>query len=278
MSETNGYLYILLHKLYDSLVLTKIDNMRLCKIGSTKCIYSRMMVYKTGFSDMDNNNCELTIIHINESKYSCYELDSHINYLSKHDNYPYKHYEGTGGNEFYYVNNIENLEEFLQRLQVKYKIEKCDINNLFKNKENINYSLIRDEYFNELNRITPMNESIIKKQLLEIGILDELNAKIINPRSKQMEALNTAIKMYETEGIIKGIIYAPPGSGKSIMAVMIVNYILSQNPDKYIIWITEQKNILDSIFTNENIISWKKSNLLQNDINIIKRKDTRSYL
>ena len=74
------FIYILEHACYKLFTIDK--NSLLCKIGSTKDIYSRMMTYKTGYPVFDNKSCSLKVFSITNSKYNCYQLDDFINYSS----------------------------------------------------------------------------------------------------------------------------------------------------------------------------------------------------
>ena len=262
-------IYILEHACYKPFSINK--NVILCKIGSTKDIYSRMMTYKTGYPVFDNKSCSLKVFSITNSKYNCYQLDDFINYSSINYSYPFKHYNETGGTEFYEVINLNNLYELFNKLNIKYEMKIYDIDELMQLQKRVNYELIAKENNKKEKRYSKMNIAYIHAILSEIGIIQEITAKVIIPNKKQNETLYNAIIQYENKFNIKGIICGPPGCGKTIMAIMIINYIFSQL-DGYILWSTKFQKVLDSQFTINNIISWKKSNILHKDITFITRK------
>jgi len=97
------------------------------KIGSTCHFKKRVGGYITSCDDFDNNTHEIILFTIIESKYNCYELDYIINYMSAKYSVPYKKYNGTGGTEFYVKDDISKLCSFFDKINVKYKCEKLDI-------------------------------------------------------------------------------------------------------------------------------------------------------
>ena len=258
MDSFKGYLYVLNHKYFNY-----GQERVLCKIGSTKDIASRLATYKTGYPDIDSTNCEFMSIQIISGKYNCYYLDDIINYSSEKNSNPYRHYNGTGGIEFYYYDGMEKLTKFLDELGITYEIKIHKLEDI--KSENINYESIGKEETEKIKRRTPLRKIEIDK------ILSEINLSTITFRPKQEETFKNAVKQFESTGNIFGIIYGPPGCGKTIIAISIANYLLNKMPLGYIIWATKYQNVLDSQFTDKNIRLWVQSNILSGDISIIKR-------
>ena len=108
----------------------KYQSNKIIKIGSTQSFLERMNVYKTSESDIDNDTIEIWKFDIIESIYNCYMLDEIIQHMSNNMNIPYKHYNGSGGIEHYYYDDIENLVKFFDTIDVKFKYQKMDVDKL----------------------------------------------------------------------------------------------------------------------------------------------------
>src|SRR3990172_11759537 len=138
-------------------------------------------------------------IQIISGKYNCYYLDDIINYSSEKNSNPYRHYNGTGGIEFYYYDGIEKLTKFLDELGITYEIKIHKLEDI--KSENINYESIGKEETEKIKRRTPLRKIEIDK------ILSEINLSTITFRPKQEETFKNAVKQFESTGNIFGIIY-----------------------------------------------------------------------
>ena len=107
-------------------------NRKNIKIGSTHDFTKRIGGYITPCDNFDNNTHEIWVYTIKESKYNCYQLDHIIKILSTKYSCPYTKYNGTGGTEFYVKDNISKLSLFFDNINVKYLLEKIDIDLLKK--------------------------------------------------------------------------------------------------------------------------------------------------
>lgn len=181
------------------------------KIGSTKNFYNRMCGYKTGEKEFINKYLNIWKFEIIESKYNCYELDYLIRIISMKIEKPYKHYDGRGGREHYYFNNIENLKIFFDRIKVKFVFEKVDVDTLEK-------SLNVDDY-DETVEIKPKKINIDENEILDIN--SELQKDVqqkLQPLDYQSELL---IKMEKIQKPILKLIWSC-GLGKSLLSIFVV--------------------------------------------------------
>jgi superfamily II DNA or RNA helicase len=225
------------------------------KLGSTCNFYKRVGGYITPCDDFDNNTHEIWLYNIIESKYNCYQIDYIINQFSTKYSLPYTKYNGSGGAEFYVKDNILKLSVFFDKLNINYKLEKININELKK----------------QISKYTPKN-------VREIEDTDEKNAKSITQEELSIleRLLNIkqsfTLKDYQIEmrNIVNNyekrlnhLIISPTGTGKTVVFSVIMCDFLKKNKD--IILLTKKKDVLDQMherindyinkFTENNIIA-----------------------
>lgn len=149
-----SYLYVI-QKKYE------IDE-ETAKIGSSGNFSHRLYGYVTPEKNFDNNTHHIWLFEITESPYTCYELDLITQNMSTTMGIPYKKYNGTGGKEHYYFDDITKFCNFLDKLNVKYNFSKLDIDTYRKTHvDNVN------EYQAELSI------SADKKQLKNVKLTDD---------------------------------------------------------------------------------------------------------
>ena len=203
-------------------------NKNIYKIGSTRNLLNRFLTYKTGYPDL---NPDVLTYTFNKVKYSCYDIDKLINESSRRFNNPFKKYNSTGGTEFYVIEDINKLDNFLTNdLQIQFE-KKCVniIDLLAKYHKNI-----------ELEESKTNNE-LIEKTLKQLENKYEIKPIILRPWQ------NTFKKMFfefVSGLLISGIIIAPTGCGKSFMMIYVsLMYIKEYKNDVLIM--TKKKEIFD---------------------------------
>jgi hypothetical protein len=125
-------------------VLQKKYDPSTVKIGSTQNFFNRMMHYITAEKDFDNTTHAIWLFTIKQSKYNCYQLDYIIRIMSTQHSTPYQKYNNTSGTAFYYFDSIDNLCEFLDKINVKYDLKQIDVDSV---KKNIDYDNYQSKYF-----------------------------------------------------------------------------------------------------------------------------------
>lgn len=84
------------------------------KIGSTCNFYNRVGGYITCCDYFDSTTHNIELFDIILSKYSSYQLDWLIQQLSSKYSYPFVKCNGTGGKEFYKLDNFNKLAKFFK--------------------------------------------------------------------------------------------------------------------------------------------------------------------
>jgi superfamily II DNA or RNA helicase len=207
------------------------------KIGSTKDFIKRMGNYITCSDEFDNNSHEIWNYKIVDSEYSCYQLDDIIQKLSRKYSIPYKKYDGTGGTEFYVKDKIENLSSFFDKIGIKYKLEKKDVDNI-RNEVN-KYSkreIIESEDEDELERedIITITEEELKKLEEKLKLNNRFQLK------DYQEKIRDTVKNYKER--LEHIIISPTGTGKTVIFSVLICDYLKENKD--VIILTKKKDIL----------------------------------
>ena len=215
MENKNGYIYIRQHKYY--------EKDRICKLGKTKNIYERDNVYATG--EYFRGYYRLVIEILDDQKYD-------DNYVEKLLNRYFRNYhtKRNGGNEFYKNEIIDEIELFLSKTIIKFKVlSEEEINNL-----------INKERYRKLNDL--FNNLLKKKQSKEIKLRNELQEKYL------IEIINN---LRERKRVV---VKAPTGFGKThiyykTIKEMKINRILFLTPrillnqqivdDKYSFYVRE---------------------------------------
>jgi superfamily II DNA or RNA helicase len=198
---TQNIIYVIL-KLYQKDKYT-------VKIGSTESLETRFSHYITPECDFDNNSHKIWFYHISDHAFNCKQLDEMIQYSSKKYNEPYVYYNGSGGDEHYYFDSINNLNNYFDYIDVKYKFEEIDVDIL---REQIKKR-------NQYNNKKEIDNSF--KNLLDRKFLNKNNGQIIiNPMAYQEEVLFKLKQIYHQKDIFK-LIWSC-GLGKTLLSIFII--------------------------------------------------------
>lgn len=228
------------------------------KIGSTCNFSNRIGGYITCCDYFDSTTHYIELYDIIESKYNCYQLDWVVQQLCSKYSYPYTKCFGTGGKEFYKVDDWNKLGVFFNSLNIKYTRKEINIDN-----------------FKKQNNITPIdyaNAEIVDSTNFNSHsvCVDELNLIIRNLN------LNTKFELKKFQADIRQIfnsfstrlshlVISPTGTGKTIIFTLLAcDNIIKHKKD--IMVVTKKKEILKQLpLRIENYIKlFVKSNLVSN--------------
>lgn len=220
------------------------------KIGSTFDFLKRMNVYKTSECDFDNETLEIWKFNIVDSEYDCTMLDEIIRYASKNKNLPFKYYEGSGGIEHYYYDNIYNLIFFFNNINIKFEYQKINVDELREDMKKIKYEDSQKFCEKENNKknkikITKEIEDIIKSKL----------SKCVKPRIDQEIIINETYEHFNLYD--KGLLILMCGIGKTLISLWIsqmmkMNTILVGVPN--LLLLEQWKNEIMKVFPNYKIL------------------------
>lgn len=138
------------------------------KIGSTCNFTHRIGGYITCCDYFDSSTHYIELYDIIESKYNCYQLDWIIQQLCTKYSYPFTKCFGTGGKEFYKLDDWNKLSAFFNSLNIKCNRKEIDIDD-FKKKNNITPI---DYASTEIDDLTNFNSHSVN--------IDELNLIVRN--------------------------------------------------------------------------------------------------
>ena len=209
------------------------------KIGSTSNFNNRIGGYITCCDYFDSSTHYIELFDIKESKYNCYQLDWVIQQLSSHYSYPFTKCFGTGGKEFYKLDDWAKLATFFDNINVKYQRTIIDIDNLKKN-----------------NNITPIdyaNTEIIDSTNFNSHSvnIDELNLIVRNLnldtklelKKFQSDIRNIFNSHKSSKSRLEHLVISPTGTGKTIIfTLMACDSIIKNKKD--IMIITKKKEII----------------------------------
>jgi hypothetical protein len=228
------------------------------KIGSTCNFTNRIGGYITCCDYFDSSTHYIELYDIIESKYNCYQLDWVIQQLSSKYSHPFTKCFGTGGKEFYKLDNWDKLAVFLNSIDVKYTRREINI----------------DE-FKKQNNITPIdhaNAEIIDSNNFNSHsvCVDELNLIIsnlnLNTKFELKPFQSDIMQIYNSINTrLTHLVISPTGTGKTIIfTLMACDNIIKHKKD--IMIITKKKEILKQLpLRIENYIKlFAKSNLVTN--------------
>jgi hypothetical protein len=193
------YLYAYHNTCYDN------EEINLIKIGSTNNPANRFFNYMTLFPKKGKY---IKVIKIEKSIKNCYELDAQLQNDCRINNYPFIKADLGGGQEFYTINEINNIFKWLDTNGVKYKDVTNKYINIERNKINIDHKQINEEN----NKIQIEKQKIINKS--EAITKDGL-------REYQKNTIDLATEHYKVE-IIGNLIYIC-GAGKTVTSYYISN-------------------------------------------------------
>jgi len=166
-----NYLYILQRK--NSLTI---------KIGCSQNFKNRICSYITPESMFDNTTHDIWLFKMIESEYDCYQLDKLIQDMSSVHNIPYRKFNGTGGKEHYHAELVNNLCNFLTKINVIYEVNKLDIDEY---RKEINYESEIDnpeiDYNKKINKVKLSDEQFkVIEKLFSISDDDKIKNNILN--------------------------------------------------------------------------------------------------
>lgn len=95
----------------------------------------------------------------------------------------------------------------------------------------------------------------------------QLPIKRFDARKIRFDCLENCEKYFKKYGKLHGIISAPTGVGKTLMALEAVGKII--RPGGVVLWLTERKDIIGTQFTPANIMYWKANNIIPADCAIL---------
>ncbi len=222
------------------------------KIGSTKNFINRITNYITCSDDFDNNSHDIWLFtFIKKHKYNCYQIDDIIKKLCRLYNNPYEKYNGTGGIEFYKSDDPSNLCLLFNKLELSYKLDKIDVDELRNTTKNLNNS--------ENSDINQENRSISENELQTI--INNLDINNIFTLKTYQNDIREIVKNHRER--LNHIVIAPTGCGKTVIFSAIVCDMIKNKHNKDIIILTKKKELLEQMGTriNDYIIKFINNNI-----------------
>jgi len=253
---------------YLYLIQKKYAQLDRVKIGSTRNIVSRMKDYVTSESLFDNNSHNIWSFKILKSKWSCYQLDNIIQYMSLNHNIPYVKFIGSGGKEHYYFNDdVDKLCDFLTKIQVEFVMTKEDVDNL-----KISYFNIDIEEHDFCNSLDTKE---IKKLLQNDINYDDIK-QLLNIKDFQLKQHQIDVRQeYQNKKVKKifHLVISPTGTGKTVIFLCIALDVI-KDTKKDIMILTKRKDILDQMVRRieNDIKKFNRNNIstvLFDDIKIV---------
>lgn len=96
-----------------------------------------------------------------------------------------------------------------------------------------------------------------------------LDARIFETRLIRHECVNNTLNYYKKYDNLHGIISAPTGVGKTVLALETIGNIMREKGGGVLLWITERRDIIGTQFTPYNIMSWKENNIIPKQTSIL---------
>jgi hypothetical protein len=108
-------------------------------IESSSNLLHRLKVYVIDSFDnkYDNSTHNIWSYKILKSDYTCFQLDRMIYNMSSKESIPFVKVNDTGGSKHYFYSNIQNLSNFLDKLNVQYEMKKEDVCEIIEQLKNI---------------------------------------------------------------------------------------------------------------------------------------------
>jgi superfamily II DNA or RNA helicase len=226
-------------------IIQKKNDPDYSKLGSTHNFLKRMALYITPEKNFDNSTHNIWKFKIIKSKYTCYEIDLIVQYLSKKINKPYMHYDGTGGIEHYFFDNVNSLCDFFDKLDVEYKMDCVDVDALrndmkklgyHSNNPDVIYGHFTDSVLHHNTKLSNETKQNIETMFTyDIFCLYRFQKEIFN------EFISIQQRLYH-------LIIAPTGTGKTVIFTLALLYKI-HILHKDVIIISKRKEILDQMIT-----------------------------
>ena len=208
------------------------------KIGSTSNFNKRINSYITPCDNFDNSTHKIILYNITKSKYSCYQLDWIIQQLSINYSYPFEKFIGTGGTEFYKLDNFENLSIFFEKLDIHFTLEEIDIDKFlqqhiqYSKKEQLEFEIIEDSVLKSIDNLEL--ESIIKQ------------LQLYKPFALKQYQSNARLCIQNKKSRLSDLLILPTGTGKTVIfTIALCDNIIKFNKDICIC--TKRKDILSQM-------------------------------
>jgi len=228
------------------------------KIGSTCNFSNRVGGYITCCDYFDSTTHYIELYDITDSKYNCYQLDWVVQQLCSKYSYPFIKCFGTGGKEFYKVDDWNKLAVFFNSINVKYTRKEINIDE-FKKQNNITPI----DYANaEIVDSTNFNSHSVNVDELNL-IISNLNLNTKFELKKFQADIRQIYNSFNTR--LNHLVISPTGTGKTIIfTILACDNIIKHKKD--IMIITKKKEILKQLpLRIENYIKlFVKSNLVSN--------------
>lgn len=208
------------------------------KIGSTCNFANRIGGYITSCDYFDNSTHLIILYEIISSRYTCYQLDWIIQQLSTKYSYPFvKLVDNTGGCEFYKLDDFSKLDNFFNKLSIKFTKKQINIDKFRKsNKQtHIDYANVLITDSNNFN-----SHSINSDELESIAQSLNIVNKPFLLKQLQLDIRSLFSKYTER---FSHLIISPTGTGKTVIfTLLLCDYVIKHKKDVMII--TKKKEIL----------------------------------
>lgn len=229
------------------------------KIGSTCNFNNRIGSYITPCDYFDNSTHFIVLYDILSEKYTCYQLDWIIQQLSTNYSYPFVKLVGnTGGTEFYKLDDFNKLDDFFNKLDIKFTKTIIDIDE-FRKLQKLTLIDISNAVITDYDNFN--SHSISSVELESMAQLLELN-KPFQLKQLQLDIRNLFNNFKER---FSHLIISPTGTGKTVIfTLLLCDYIIKHKKD--VIIITKKKEILSQLpqRINNYIKSFVKSKIINN--------------
>ena len=184
-------------------------------IGSTCNFTNRVGGYITCCDYFDNSTHFIQLYQIINSKYTCYQLDWIIQQLSTKYSYPFIKCFGTGGKEFYKLDDFNKLDEFFNKINVEFIKKQIDVDN-FRKLNNITQIDSSNAIITDTNNF---NSHTIMPEELESIVL-KLNIDKPFQLKKYQSDIRTLFGNFTST--LNHLIISPTGTGKTVIFTVLL--------------------------------------------------------
>jgi superfamily II DNA or RNA helicase len=211
------------------------------KLGSTCNFSIRVRNYITCFDDFNNDSHIIRLYNITVSKFNCYQLDDLINKMSTKYSIPFNKYDGSGGTEFYKLDNFNKLNDFFDKIGIKYTWEQIDVDKIRTDSNQYiqkDLNEVMDIDTQTLRAVDPIDFAMIENLL-------KVNINTIKLKDYQIEMRNQ-ISSFSKLKRLEHLIISPTGTGKTVIfSIALVDNIIANKKDVMIL--TKKKEILSQL-------------------------------
>lgn len=228
------------------------------KIGSTCNFSNRVGGYITCCDYFDNSTHQIILYDIISNQYTCYQLDWIVQQLSTNYSYPFIKCIGTGGKEFYKLDDFSKLDLFFNLLNIQFTKKFIDIDNLVKTN---NTTLI------DISKAVSIDSNNFNSHSITLDELNSIVLKLNINKPFQLKQLQIDVRNlfnnFSTR--LSHLVISPTGTGKTVIfTLLLCDYIIKNK--KNVLIITKKKEILKQLpLRIKNYIeSFIKSKLIKN--------------